>query len=165
MGQWDDALENAERFLASVEQGSPHYQTPAAYCFRGLIRLGRGDPEAAAACRETCTASAGIGTASLRNLHNAPKRPNSRDVGEISMRTMLISPSVRVRGGIWRVAQVPGRPRNPRLAGASARVLRCAHPQLLGGFGCCGSGASFGGGSVEPSRRMTGPTGTGWPSG
>ena len=52
MGRWDDALENAERFLASVEQGSPHYQTPAAYCFRGLIRLGRGDPEGAVADAE-----------------------------------------------------------------------------------------------------------------
>jgi class 3 adenylate cyclase/tetratricopeptide (TPR) repeat protein len=52
MGLWDDALQNAERFLESVEQGSPHYQTPAAYCFRGLIRLGRGDPEAAIADAE-----------------------------------------------------------------------------------------------------------------
>jgi class 3 adenylate cyclase/tetratricopeptide (TPR) repeat protein len=52
MGRWDDALENAERFLASVEQGSPHYQAPAAYCFRGLIRLGRGDPETAVADAE-----------------------------------------------------------------------------------------------------------------
>jgi len=52
MGRWDDALENVERFLASVEQGSPHYQTPAAYCFRGLIRLGRGDPETAVADAE-----------------------------------------------------------------------------------------------------------------
>jgi class 3 adenylate cyclase/tetratricopeptide (TPR) repeat protein len=52
MGRWDDAHENAERFLESVEQGSPHYQTPAAYCFRGLIRLGRADPEAAVADAE-----------------------------------------------------------------------------------------------------------------
>jgi class 3 adenylate cyclase/tetratricopeptide (TPR) repeat protein len=52
MGRWDDALENAERFLASVEQGSPHYQTPAAYCFRGLIQLGREDPAAAVADAE-----------------------------------------------------------------------------------------------------------------
>jgi len=52
LGLWDEALENAERFLASVEQGSPHYQTPAAYSFRGLIRLGRDDPEAAAADAE-----------------------------------------------------------------------------------------------------------------
>jgi class 3 adenylate cyclase len=52
LGRWDDALANAERFLASVEQGSPHYQAPAAYSFRGLIRLGRGDPEAAVADAE-----------------------------------------------------------------------------------------------------------------
>jgi class 3 adenylate cyclase len=47
LGLWDDALREAERFLESVEQGSPHYQAPAAYCFRALIRLGRGDSEAA----------------------------------------------------------------------------------------------------------------------
>jgi class 3 adenylate cyclase/tetratricopeptide (TPR) repeat protein len=52
LGLWDEALEKAERFLASVEQGSPHYQTPAAYSFRGLIRLGRDDPEAAVADAE-----------------------------------------------------------------------------------------------------------------
>ena len=32
-----------------MERGSPHYQTPAAYCFRGLIRLGRGDSKGALA--------------------------------------------------------------------------------------------------------------------
>ena len=56
-GRWDDALDKAERFLASVEQGSPHYQAPAAYCFRGLIRLGRGDPEAAVAAAEQALAA------------------------------------------------------------------------------------------------------------
>jgi tetratricopeptide (TPR) repeat protein len=52
LGLWDDAFENADRFLESVEQGSPHYQTPAAYCFRALIRLGRGDSEGAVADAE-----------------------------------------------------------------------------------------------------------------
>ncbi|MDX6414106.1 MAG: hypothetical protein QOH23_1516 [Gaiellaceae bacterium] len=49
LGYWDEAFANAEKFLASVEQGSPHYQTPSTYSFRGLIRLGRGDAEGAAA--------------------------------------------------------------------------------------------------------------------
>ena len=49
LGHWDEALSNAEQFLASVEQGSPHYQTPSTYSFRGLIRLGRGDSDGAAA--------------------------------------------------------------------------------------------------------------------
>jgi tetratricopeptide (TPR) repeat protein len=43
LGRWEQALEYAEPFLASVEEGSPHYQSASAYCFRGLIRLGRGD--------------------------------------------------------------------------------------------------------------------------
>jgi hypothetical protein len=49
LGLWDEALESAEQFLASVEQGSPHYQTPSTYSFRGLIRLGRGDSDGALA--------------------------------------------------------------------------------------------------------------------
>src|SRR5439155_22275952 len=36
---------------------------------------------------------------------------------------------------------------------------------VCGGCGCWGSGASFGGGRVEPSRRMTGGTGCGAPAG
>ncbi len=46
-GDWDAALDSADAFLAEVERGSPHYQAATAYCFRGLIRLGRGDPVAA----------------------------------------------------------------------------------------------------------------------
>jgi tetratricopeptide (TPR) repeat protein len=46
-GKWDQALEYAEPFLAIVERGSPHYQAATAYCFRGLIRIGRGDSEGA----------------------------------------------------------------------------------------------------------------------
>jgi tetratricopeptide (TPR) repeat protein len=46
-GEWDQALEYAEPFLADVERGLPHYQAATAYCFRGLIRLGRGDGEGA----------------------------------------------------------------------------------------------------------------------
>jgi tetratricopeptide (TPR) repeat protein len=43
LGMWEQALAYAEPFLASVEGGSPHYQSAAAYCFRGLIRVARGD--------------------------------------------------------------------------------------------------------------------------
>ena len=46
-GDWDRALEYVEPFLALVEHGSPHYQAATAYCFRGLIRLARGDNEGA----------------------------------------------------------------------------------------------------------------------
>jgi tetratricopeptide (TPR) repeat protein len=42
-GEWDEAFERANAFLAEVEAGSPHYQAPAAYTFRSLIRLGRDD--------------------------------------------------------------------------------------------------------------------------
>jgi class 3 adenylate cyclase/tetratricopeptide (TPR) repeat protein len=42
-GEWDDALQVAEKFVAEVESGSPHYQAAAAYGWRGLIRLARGD--------------------------------------------------------------------------------------------------------------------------
>ena len=43
LGRWEQALEYADPFLASVEEGSPHYQSATAYCFRGLIRVARGD--------------------------------------------------------------------------------------------------------------------------
>jgi class 3 adenylate cyclase/tetratricopeptide (TPR) repeat protein len=42
-GEWDEALERAEAFLAEVESGSPRYQASTAYCWRGLIRLARDD--------------------------------------------------------------------------------------------------------------------------
>jgi class 3 adenylate cyclase/tetratricopeptide (TPR) repeat protein len=42
-GLWDEALERANEFLVGVEGGSPHYQAPACYSFRALIRLGRAD--------------------------------------------------------------------------------------------------------------------------
>jgi class 3 adenylate cyclase/tetratricopeptide (TPR) repeat protein len=46
-GDWDDALERAEVFLAEVEGGLPHYQTGFSYSSRSLIRLARGDSEGA----------------------------------------------------------------------------------------------------------------------
>jgi tetratricopeptide (TPR) repeat protein len=42
-GEWDEALARADAFLAEVEAGSPHYQAPAAYCFRAMMRLARDD--------------------------------------------------------------------------------------------------------------------------
>jgi len=47
MGDWDLALERANAFTRSVEEGSPHYQAANAYSRRALIRLGRGDDTAA----------------------------------------------------------------------------------------------------------------------
>jgi hypothetical protein len=46
MGEWDLAMERANAFLRAVEEGSPHYQAPAAYTRRGLIGLARGDEAA-----------------------------------------------------------------------------------------------------------------------
>jgi class 3 adenylate cyclase len=46
-GDWDEARRSADAFLAEVERGSPHYQAATAYCFRGLMRLGRGEAGAA----------------------------------------------------------------------------------------------------------------------
>jgi tetratricopeptide (TPR) repeat protein len=42
-GEWDDALARAEAILAEAEAGTRFYSTGAMYCFRGLIRLARGD--------------------------------------------------------------------------------------------------------------------------
>jgi class 3 adenylate cyclase/tetratricopeptide (TPR) repeat protein len=47
VGQWDEALERANAFVAEVEGGSPHYHAAFAYITRGLIRLGRADPAGA----------------------------------------------------------------------------------------------------------------------
>jgi tetratricopeptide (TPR) repeat protein len=43
LGEWDDALERVEAILAEAEAGTRFYQIGAVYCFRGLIRLARGD--------------------------------------------------------------------------------------------------------------------------
>jgi tetratricopeptide (TPR) repeat protein len=51
-GEWDDALERAEAILAQAEAGARFYSTGAMYCFRGLIRLARGDEEGAASDAE-----------------------------------------------------------------------------------------------------------------
>jgi len=42
-GEWDDALARAETILAEAEAGKRFYSVGAMYCFRGLIRLARGD--------------------------------------------------------------------------------------------------------------------------
>jgi class 3 adenylate cyclase/tetratricopeptide (TPR) repeat protein len=52
VGEWDESLERAEAFLAEVESGSPHYHAAFAYISRGLIRLGRADPQGAASDAE-----------------------------------------------------------------------------------------------------------------
>jgi tetratricopeptide (TPR) repeat protein len=46
-GDWDEAMERADAFLAGVEAGSPHYQAAAAYVHRAQMRLAR-DNEAGA---------------------------------------------------------------------------------------------------------------------
>jgi tetratricopeptide (TPR) repeat protein len=43
MGHWDAALRNAQRSLAEVEAGSPHFVEGSCRQLRGLIRLARGD--------------------------------------------------------------------------------------------------------------------------
>jgi hypothetical protein len=42
-GEWDEALQRADAFLAEVEAGSPHYQSANAYSVRALIRIARDD--------------------------------------------------------------------------------------------------------------------------
>jgi tetratricopeptide (TPR) repeat protein len=42
-GEWDDALARVEAILAEAEAGTRFYSTGSMYCFRGLIRLARGD--------------------------------------------------------------------------------------------------------------------------
>jgi class 3 adenylate cyclase len=51
-GEWDEALERAEAFLADVEGGTPHYQAGGAYNWRALIRRGRDDADGAEADAE-----------------------------------------------------------------------------------------------------------------
>jgi hypothetical protein len=46
-GDWDDALALVEKILAEAEAGTRFYQTGGMYCFRGLIRLARGDESGA----------------------------------------------------------------------------------------------------------------------
>ena len=43
LGDWNEALECADRFLAEVEGDSPHYHATACYSTRALIRLARDD--------------------------------------------------------------------------------------------------------------------------
>jgi class 3 adenylate cyclase/tetratricopeptide (TPR) repeat protein len=52
LGEWDEALEESERFLAEVEAGSPHFQAASVYCVRAMIRLARGDAAGAVADAE-----------------------------------------------------------------------------------------------------------------
>jgi predicted ATPase/class 3 adenylate cyclase len=42
-GEWDEALESADAFIAEVEAGSPHYMESAARIARAEMRLARGD--------------------------------------------------------------------------------------------------------------------------
>jgi len=48
-GRWDDALENANRFVAECEAGSPHVHEGYVRLNRASIRLGQGDTEGALA--------------------------------------------------------------------------------------------------------------------
>jgi tetratricopeptide (TPR) repeat protein len=57
-GEWDDALARAEVILAEAEAGTRFYQAGAIYCFRGLIRLSRGDDEGAESDAEHAIAHA-----------------------------------------------------------------------------------------------------------
>jgi class 3 adenylate cyclase len=55
-GRWDEVVAGADSFLADV--GGARYQSASAYCFRGLVRLGRADPEGAASDAERAVESA-----------------------------------------------------------------------------------------------------------
>jgi class 3 adenylate cyclase/tetratricopeptide (TPR) repeat protein len=46
-GLWDEAIARADAFLADVEAGAPHYLSGQVYANRALLRLGRGDLDAA----------------------------------------------------------------------------------------------------------------------
>ncbi len=52
LGDWDAAASRADRFLAEVEAGSPHYLASQCYLSRALIRLGRSDDAGAIADAE-----------------------------------------------------------------------------------------------------------------
>jgi class 3 adenylate cyclase/tetratricopeptide (TPR) repeat protein len=41
LGRWDEAITEADAFIAEVEAGSPHYLAPQAYCVRALVRMAR----------------------------------------------------------------------------------------------------------------------------
>ena len=45
LGSWDDALADAETFIAEVEAGSPHYLAPQQYLIRAKIRVARLESE------------------------------------------------------------------------------------------------------------------------
>ena len=58
LGDWDEALPNAEAFIADVEAGSPHYLAPQVYLSRASIRLARSDDAGAVADVERALALA-----------------------------------------------------------------------------------------------------------
>jgi class 3 adenylate cyclase/tetratricopeptide (TPR) repeat protein len=51
-GEWDEAMQNANRFLVGVEAGAPHYMAASAYSRRALMRLARDDQAGAASDAE-----------------------------------------------------------------------------------------------------------------
>src|SRR5262249_39118638 len=46
-GEWDVAIQRADKFLRDVEAGSPHYQAASAYAGRAVIRIARDDEQGA----------------------------------------------------------------------------------------------------------------------
>lgn len=67
VGRWDDALARADAFIADVEAGRPHYLAAQAYSSRALIRLARGEADAALADAEQARAAAArVGDLQLR---------------------------------------------------------------------------------------------------
>ncbi len=48
-GQWHEALQQAEAFIAECQAGAPHYLEAGAHWTRALICLARADPDGAAA--------------------------------------------------------------------------------------------------------------------
>jgi class 3 adenylate cyclase len=52
LGDWDEAEAGTDAFVSEIEAGLPHYLASQAYSTRALIRLARGEPEAALADAE-----------------------------------------------------------------------------------------------------------------
>ena len=77
LGDWDDALETANGFIATVEAGTPNVGSWQAYCIRAELRLARGDLDGALADADT-----GLDTA--------------REVGEIQSVTFALASTAHV---------------------------------------------------------------------
>ncbi len=56
-GEWNEALREADEFIAEIEAGSPHYNSFQLYAVRAEMRLARGDPAGAIRDAESALAT------------------------------------------------------------------------------------------------------------